>query len=83
MSKACQHEHMFRCSISVSRNFIEHGTVPWRKVVDAHAEGLLLESVKEKFGLRYFVAHLREERPEKDSRMDVIVYHQWWVVTLH
>ena len=86
MHQSCQ-QHLWGFSIPVSRNLLEERSFNVQSYVNTHAMQMLVESIHEKFGYRFFVAHLRDEVREEGgyySKVQNLVYfRQHWLVTLH
>lgn len=58
----------------------------WRHWLTAHVDHMMLDSIAEKWGIRFFVAHLQAEEINEDrfARLRNMVFvDQLWVVTLH
>ncbi len=70
---------------------MEDRAANWRKIIAAHADHMLVDSITEKWGIRFFVAHLSKEEIVEDrwpndhyAKMRHMVFvDQLWVVTFH
>jgi len=75
-------QYRVQFTIPVSEELV-HYRGNFRSLVESEADARLLELVIQKFGCRYFVAFLYEEKTNKDIHRGLVLFQQTWMLTLH
>lgn len=77
------HIHAWQCCTPVSIQLIDEPKFDLAAWLETHAHRLLVDSVHEKFGYRFFIAHVVDQERMPDRRYDLVYFRVTWHVTLH